>query len=111
MVDKLKFDENFFEETSKKDKNSSSKLKSSNTNHPLFDNNFNSFILSLNEESFPNCNQELNAFKSCKVKYNNNLNYLSHNLTSESNIEGLKKECFNEILFVYNCFKRFARFI
>jgi hypothetical protein len=113
MVDKMKFDENFFEDPKKIEKQASLKMKTANKNHPLLDNNFNKFILSLNEESFPNCSQEINLYNRCKIKYNSIiLDSFTYNSTSENNyLEGLKTECHNEIIYVYNCLKRFGRYM
>ncbi len=113
MVDKVKFDENFFDKTNNKEKHTLSKINPSNKNHPLYDNNFHDFIVILNEESYPYCNEELNTFNTCKLKYKNNPQYLLFNnlRANEMYIEELKKECYNEIIFVYNCLKRFGKYM
>lgn len=103
----MKFDENFFEEPNKKEMGSSLKMKLSMKNHPLFDNNFNKFILTLNEENYPNCVQELNSFNSCKFKNKSDI----HDPLSDRFFDILKKECYNEIVYVYNCLKRYGKYV
>lgn len=109
----MKFDENFFEQTYKNEDKPSNKMFISYNNNPLFDNNFNEFITSLNDENFPSCNQELNSYYKCKTRIGSNImnSFLDNSLKENCFFEDLKKNCPNEIINVYNCLKRYGRYM
>jgi len=111
MSDKLKFDENFLEETDKNEKNIM-KLRLKRQTGSISDIDFDKIINLLNEDSFSICTEENNSFNKCKTRINKHFFLNINERTNEdSYINEIKKECQNEIIYVYNCLKRFGKFI
>lgn len=102
MEKKDDLEENFFDDDKIMNKNTSI-LKNYINTDVLSDNEFNDFIKSLNEESFNYCNSELKFYNICKNKWN------IINVKDTTDIA--KNKCRMEIISVYNCYKRYGKYL
>jgi len=105
MEDKLKFDEDLLEDKNNS-KNQNLRSKLSNRKY-LFDENLKDFLINLNKENCNNCFHEFDLFKKCEMKIKNKLLINSNNYLYKD----LEKECSNQIIYLYNCLKRYGRLI
>jgi len=108
MKGNYNFDEDLFEDTY----NNKNNIKDKFVNKSLmYDDDFKNHILNFSEKDSNYCNQEMNSFNKCYKKIINTNWTLPINKKGNINLIDLEKECLNEMIFVYNCLKRYGRFI